>query len=136
MQNLYKNQSNVGSLTEHSFYDLKKIIIFDFLYSGENFMQGLFQLLSLFIILRTFGRKTVLLIADQLFIDYSLVKDLYSFYKKYHVEKFTNYLNILYKHIKEDRSLPFIDIKISREDNELVTQFTVATHHLVGFQIF
>ena len=49
------------------------------------------------------------------------------FQSKDHVQKFRNYLNKQYKNItftseiEENRSLSFLDIKISRENNKFVT---------------
>ena len=91
VQNLYRNQTHFGNLTKSSFCSLLELpCLHNFLYSMENFMsnamaqqwvlvQDIHRIMSLCVILKTFGQKTVLLISNQLFIDDSLMIHLYFF---------------------------------------------------------
>ena len=139
VQNLYRNQTHVGNLTQSSFYSLLKITMFEsfFIFDGKFYEQcdGVAMgsplgptLANVFmchfeniwlencpahfkpIVYRRFVDDTFLL-----------------FRTKDHVEKFKNYLNKQHKNIKftleieENGSLSFLDITITRENNKFVT---------------
>ena len=139
VQNLYRNQTHVGNLTQSSFYSLLKITMFEsfFIFDGKFYEQcdGVAMgsplgptLANVFmchfeniwlencpahfkpIVYRRFVDDTFLL-----------------FRTKDHVEKFKNYLSKQHKNIKftseieENGSLLFLDITITREIKKFVT---------------
>ena len=83
--------------------------------------------MSLCVILKTFGWKTGQVISN-LIVYKRFVDDTFLLFRsKDHIEKFRNYLNKQHKNIKftsrieENGFLPFLDIKICRENNKFVT---------------
>ena len=87
-------------------------------------VQDIHRIMSLCVILKTFGQKTVQLISNQLFIDDSLMIHLYSFEQRVMLK---NYLNKQQKNIKcaskieANQSLSFLDMKITSKNNRFVT---------------
>ena len=141
-----------------SFSSTKEVIVFDASFvrasfitkplfitiSMENFMnnlmvqqltspQGMHQETSLFVSLRTFGLKTVLLSSNQLLLDGLLMLRFYYFDQR---NTLRNLQVISINSIKwfgmDNCSLSFLDIKISCKNNKFVTPFTVSLH-LVKF---
>ena len=157
VQNLYRNQTHVGNLTQSSFYSLLKITMFEsfFIFDGKFYEQcdGVAMgsplgptLANVFmchfeniwlencpahfkpIVYRRFVDDTFLL-----------------FQTKDDVEKFKNYLNKQHKNIKftseieENGSLSFLDITITRENNKFVTSVyrkTIFSGVFTNFQSF
>ena len=134
VQNLYRNQTHVGSLTKSIFYSLLKITMFEslFIFNGEfygvaigsalgptsaNVFMCHFENIWLENCLAHFRP-----IAYRRFVDDTFLL----FRTKDHVEKFKNYLNKQHKNIKftseieENSSLSFLDITITRENSKFV----------------
>ena len=139
VQNLYKNQTHVNNLNESSFYKLLKITMFGsfFIFDGKFYEQcdGVAMgsplgptLANVFIChfeniwLENCPRSFKPIVYRQFADDKFLL-----FRRKDHIEKFRSYLNKQHKNIKftseikENGSLSFLDIKISRENNKFVT---------------
>ena len=139
VQNLYRNQTHVGNLTQSSFYSLLKITMFEsfFIFDGKFYEQCDGVAMG-FLLGPTLANvfmchfENIWLencpshfkpIVYRRFVDDTFVL----FRSKDHVEKFRNYLNKQHKNIKftseieENGSLSFLDIKISRENNKFVT---------------
>ena len=138
IQNLYRNQAHVNNLTKSSFYKLLKITMFEsfFIFDGKFYEKC--DGVAMDSPLGPTLANTFMCHFENIWLEncrshfrpivYRRFDDTFFLFRsKDHVEKFRNYFNKQHKNIKftseieENGSLPFLDTKISHENNKFVT---------------